>query len=174
MAVIEEHPNIKAFLDTIAYAEGTPLYGDQDGYNVLFGGETFSDCSDHPRKAITRRMGQSSITSSAAGRYQFLTRTWDAIVKQYGFRGRFIPEAQDLAAIKLIQERKAYQDIINGDFDTAARKVSNIWASFPGAGYGQPEKKLDELRDVYIKAGGKLRGEESTMLSKLNPFKDKE
>ena len=158
MAIIKEHKNILAFLDTIAYAEGTPKYGKEDGYNVMFGGETFSDYSDHPRKAITRKMGNSTITSTAAGRYQFLSRTWDAIVKQYGFRGRFIPEAQDLAAIKLIQERKAYQDIINGDFDIAVRKVSNIWASFPGAGYGQPEKKLEELRNVYLKAGGKIRG----------------
>lgn len=34
MAVIKEHENILAFLDTIAYAEGTPKYGKEDGYNV--------------------------------------------------------------------------------------------------------------------------------------------
>ena len=41
MAVIKEHENILAFLGTIAYAEGTPLYDKQEGYNVMFGGETF-------------------------------------------------------------------------------------------------------------------------------------
>lgn len=175
MSVIKEHENIKAFLDMIAYAEGTINYGNEDGYNVLFGGETFDNgYVDHPRKAITRRMGNSSITSSAAGKYQFLTRTWDAIVKQYGFKGRFTPEAQDLAAIKLIQERKAYDDIKNGDFAKAVGKVRNIWASLPGAGYGQPEKKLKDLEKVYKEAGGWLRGEKPSMLSNINPFTDKE
>lgn len=179
MAVIKEHENIKAFLDMIAYAEGTPKYGNQDGYNVLFGGETFNnEYVDHPRKAITRRMGSTSITSTAAGRYQFLTRTWDSIVKQYGFKGRFTPEAQDLAAIKLIQERKAYDDIKNGDFSKAVAKVRNIWASLPGAGYGQPEKKLKDLEKVYKEAGGWIKGEKPSMLSSamtsLNPFNGKE
>lgn len=154
MAVINEHVNIKAFLDTIAFAEGTPRYGDKDGYNVMFGGETFSDYSDHPRKRISKKMGNVVITSTAAGRYQFLSRTWDAIVATYGFKGRFIPEAQDLAAIKLIKERKAYDDIIDGRFAQAVAKCSNIWASFPGAGYGQPEKKLEVLEKAYRGFGG--------------------
>lgn len=157
MSVINEHPNIKAFLDMIAYAEGTPRYGKEDGYNVLFGGGTFDNgYVDHPRQAITRRMGKSEITSTAAGRYQFLSRTWDAIVKQYGFKGRFIPEAQDLAAIKLIMERKAYEDVRAGRFSVAVKRCSNIWASLPGAGYGQPEHKLESLVVAYQKAGGTL------------------
>lgn len=69
MAVINEHENVKAFLDMLAFAEGTINYGKEGGYDVLFGGETFSNgYLDHPRKAITRRMGKTSITSSAAGR----------------------------------------------------------------------------------------------------------
>jgi len=153
MSVIKEHPNIRAFLDMIAFAEGTPKYGSENGYNVLFGGGTFDNgYVDHPRKKITRKMGGSSITSTAAGRYQFLERTWDAIVKQYGFRGRFIPEAQDLAAIKLIMERRAYDDIKDGRFEVAVDKCRNIWASLPGAGYGQPEKKMETLLVEYKKA----------------------
>lgn len=154
MAIIEEHKNVKAFLDMLAFSEGTIHYGKNDGYDVLFGGGTFTDYSDHPRQKITRKMGSTSITSTAAGRYQFLSKTWDAIVKTYGFRGRFIPEAQDLAAIKLIRERKAYDDVVAGKFKSAVTKCRSIWASLPGAGYGQPEHKLEALREAYTKAGG--------------------
>lgn len=157
MAVIEEHPNVKAFLDMLAVSEGTVKYGAKDGYDVLFGGETFDNgFVDHPRIKVTRRMGGKSITSTAAGRYQHLARTWDDIVKRYGFRGRFTPEAQDLAAIKLIQERRAYEDVKAGRFTVAVEKCRNIWASLPGAGYGQPEHKLETLVTAYQKAGGQL------------------
>ena len=33
-------------------------------------------------------------------------------------------------------------------------KVKNIWASLPGAGYGQHENKLDKLITAYKDAGG--------------------
>lgn len=157
MAVIDEHPNVKAFLDMLALSEGTVKYGKNDGYDVLFGGGTFDNgYVDHPRIKVTRPMGGKSITSTAAGRYQHLSRTWDDIVKRYGFRGRFTPEAQDLAAIKLIQERRAYDDVKAGRFPEAVKKCRNIWASLPGAGYGQPEHKLDTLVAAYQKAGGQL------------------
>lgn len=147
--------NVLAFLDMLAASEGTIRYGKDDGYDVLFGGQTFSNgYVDHPRQRVTRTMAGKPITSSAAGRYQFLERTWDAIVKQYGFRGRFTPEAQDLAAIKLIKERGALPDVQAGRFEIAVGKCKNIWASLPGAGYGQPEHKLETLLAAYQKAGG--------------------
>ena len=155
MAVINEHPNVKAFLDMLATSEGTIRYGKEDGYNVLFGGGTFDNgYVDHPRQKITKTMNGKPITSTAAGRYQFLERTWDAIVKGYGFKGRFTPEAQDLAAIKLIKEQRAYDDIVAGRFEDAVKKCRNIWASLPGAGYGQPEHKLETLVAAYRLAGG--------------------
>ncbi|MBE0437784.1 MAG: hypothetical protein IBX56_18520, partial [Methylomicrobium sp.] len=41
---------IDAFLDMIAYAEGTVRFGSENGYNVIVGGSTFDDYKDHPRK----------------------------------------------------------------------------------------------------------------------------
>jgi muramidase (phage lysozyme) len=35
-------------------------------------------------------------------------------------------------------------------------RVRNIWASLPGAGYGQPEHKIEKLRAAYVAAGGVL------------------
>jgi muramidase (phage lysozyme) len=41
-----------------------------------------------------------------------------------------------------------------GYISVAIDKVKNIWASLPGAGYGQHENKLDKLITTYKDAGG--------------------
>lgn len=152
MAVISEEnaggKNVLAFLDMLAWSEGTStIKASDDGYNVIVGGGLFSDYSDHPRKLVS--LPRYGIKSTAAGRYQFLSRTWDAIVRNYGFRGRFIPEAQDLAAIKLLMECGAYKLIQRGKIAEAAAKAAPIWASLPGAGYGQREHQLVKLLEIY-------------------------
>ena len=45
--------NRKAFLDMIAFSEGTIKYGDQNGYNVIVGGILFDSYKDHPRRLMT-------------------------------------------------------------------------------------------------------------------------
>lgn len=140
--------NVLAFLDMLAWSEGTStIRASDDGYNVLVGGELFHDYSQHPGQLIW--LPRYQIHSTAAGRYQFLKRTWDAIVRVYGFRGRFIPEAQDLAAIKLLTECKALPAIQAGRIEDAIALAAPIWASLPGAGYGQREHALARLLEVY-------------------------
>jgi len=140
--------NVLAFLDMLAWSEGTcTIKGSDDGYNVLVGGELFHDYSRHPGKLVW--LPRYRIHSTAAGRYQFLKSTWDAIVRVYGFRGRFIPEAQDLAAIKLLTECRAIQAIKAGMIEEAIALAAPIWASLPGAGYGQREHALARLLEVY-------------------------
>ncbi len=140
--------NALAFLDMLAWSEGTStIKASDDGYNVLVGGALFCDYSAHPRVLVP--LPRYGISSTAAGRYQFLARTWDAIVKNYGFKGRFIPEAQDLAAIKLLTECGAMPHIKTGDIRTAIQRAAPIWASLPGAGYGQREHKLANLLEIY-------------------------
>lgn len=143
--------NIKAFLDTIAYAEGTLLFGNEDGYNVIVGGSLFHDYSDHPRVLVN--IPNHGIKSSAAGRYQVLQRYWDHYKKPLKLTD-FSPSSQDAYAVNMFVETKALSYIEEGDFDEAARRVSSRWASFPDAGYGQPEKKLEDLRHYYQLAGG--------------------
>ena len=148
--------NIRALLDTIAFSEGTDKPGQQtkdSGYDVVVGGGLFSGYKDHPRQLINLpRLG---IKSTAAGRYQLLARYYDAYKKSLGLPD-FSPLSQDKIAIQQIRERKALPLIEAGKFDAAISAISNIWASLPGAGYGQHEHKLDTLRQVYLKAGGKL------------------
>ena len=47
--------------------------------------------------------------------------------------------------------------IDRGDIRRAIDRCSNIWASLPGAGYGQFEHKADSLIAKFKEAGGTVR-----------------
>jgi muramidase (phage lysozyme) len=148
--------NLRAFLDTIAYSEGTDKPGQPTndcGYDVLVGGGLFVGYSDHPRKLIDLpRLG---IKSTAAGRYQILARFYDAYKSQLGLPD-FSPASQDKIAVQLIRECKAFDDVAAGRIAAALDKCRSRWASLPGAGYGQHEHSLDALVAVFKQKGGML------------------
>lgn len=123
--------NIRAFLDMLAVSEGTYGHGNS-GYNVLVGGELFHGYSRHPHILVNLGHG---LKSTAAGRYQFLARTWDALAKKLHLPD-FSPRSQDSAAEELIREKRALADVADGRFARAVHKCAPIWASLPGAGYG--------------------------------------
>ena len=52
-----------------------------------------------------------------------------------------------------IKERGALPMIDRGDIRQAIDRCSNIWASLPGAGYGQFEHKADSLIAKFKEAG---------------------
>lgn len=146
--------NVLAFLDMLAFAEIGPtmLAKSDDGYNVLVGSLphkmlTFDSYATHP--AIYHK----GTNSTAAGRYQILSRYWPHYAKQLKLPD-FGPESQDLYAVHQFRERKALHLIQDGKLIDAIARVKNIWASLPGAGYGQREHKLADLLEVYEKAGG--------------------
>ncbi|MFP0098290.1 lysozyme [Escherichia sp. AP1362] len=149
------NPQRKAFLDMLAWSEGTDN-GRQPtknhGYDVIVGGSLFTDYADHPRKLITLNP---RLKSTAAGRYQLLARYWDAYCKQLGLND-FSPTSQDAVALQQIKERGALPLIDRGDIRQAIDRCSNIWASLPGAGYGQFEHKADALIAKFKAAGGKV------------------
>ena len=144
---IRKNPNVKAFLDTIAWAEGTAR---PDGYRLLFTGAKFSSLADHPREIRCELSGTQRRCSSAAGRYQFLETTWDEVALELGLTD-FSPFSQDLAAIELIKRNGALVDVELRRFESAIGKLAPIWASLPGNGYGQPQKSTKELKAVYQK-----------------------
>jgi len=84
--------------------------------------------------------------------YEFL-RQLEAYKKTLGLKD-FSPLSQDLIALQQIRERRALPLIQAGKIREAIKAVSNIWASLPGAGYGQHEHKIADLLAVYRKAGG--------------------
>lgn len=145
------HSNIAAFLDMLAFSEGTVKFGNDDGYNVIVGGTLFKDYSKHPN--ISVKLPKLGIFSTAAGRYQLLGRYW-VPYKMLLRLNDFSPISQDAIAIRMIREQKAYADIVEGRFSEAISKCHNIWASLPGAGYGQHEHSLGRLLAEYLRCGG--------------------
>lgn len=137
--------NVQAFLKLIRTGEGTlgPA-----GYRTMFGGSRFNDFSSHPYRAISK----SGITSTAAGAYQFLDKTWNSVSKKYGLSD-FSPRSQDIAALALIKQRGALEDVMAGRFDAAIAKCNKEWASLPGSPYGQPTLTYDKARQVLASAG---------------------
>ena len=111
-----------------------------------------TDYSDHPRKLAHKPQ----LKSTGAGRYpKLLSRWWDAYRKQLGLKD-FSP-SQDAVALQQIKERGALPMIDRGDIRQAIDRCSNIWASLPGAGYGQFEHKADSLIAKFKEAGGTVR-----------------
>lgn len=143
--------NRAAFLAAIRYAEGT---AGERGYNTMFGYRYFDSFADHPRQYFDYTdMSGRTLKTSAAGAYQIIVRTWDALRARLGLPD-FSPASQDAAALELIRERGALADVDAGRFADAVRKVSKVWASLPGAGYAQPERALSSLYAAYRSAGG--------------------
>jgi muramidase (phage lysozyme) len=129
-----KNQNVQAFLALIRHCEGA-------GYKTLFGGGIVENTDDHPRIAVTRTLGGKPITSTAAGAYQFLSRTWDECVKALDLPD-FSPASQDQAALYLIERRRALPAVMEGDWTTAIERCNREWASLPGSPYGQPTKSL--------------------------------
>ncbi|WP_049104523.1 glycoside hydrolase family 104 protein, partial [Burkholderia cenocepacia] len=136
--------NRVAFLDAIAVSEiGSPLLAkSDDGYNVLVGSTAsrpllFSSYASHPN-VLNRQI---RVPSTAAGRYQILTRWWRIYQAQMQLPD-FGPVSQDRYALQQLREHGALPLIDAGRFREAIAKVSNVWASFPGAGYGQHENDI--------------------------------
>lgn len=148
--------NLKAFLDMLAFSEIGPalLAKSDNGYDVLVGSTPrqpllFDSYVDHP--GILNK----ACNSTAAGRYQLLKRYAFAYTKLLSLPD-FSPASQDAIAIQQIKERKALPLIEAGKIPEAIAACSNIWASLPGAGYGQHENELDKLIAAYVAAGGVL------------------
>lgn len=149
-------PNQKAFLDMLAWSEGTEtVLGSDRGYNVMVGGHLFHDYADHPRQRVF--IPNLNLSSTAAGRYQLLARYFDAYRLQLHLPD-FSPASQDAIALQQIRERDAFPDIAAGRIQAAIDKCSNIWASLPGRGntYGQALRPVAALLKHYVDAGGCL------------------
>lgn len=148
MASASISPNMAAFLTVIRKAEGTDT---ANGYRYLFGStptneKLFTSFADHPRKyAKFTDLSGATKNTSAAGAYQFISTTWDRIKNKLGLPD-FSPQSQDLAAIELIKENGAYNDVEAGNLEAAVSKLRKVWASLPGSNVNQPTRSMATIR----------------------------
>jgi len=147
-------PEVRATLDTIAWAEGA-------NYNTLYGGGTFTIGGPHPNRAITA----GRYTSTAAGRYQFLKSTWDSL----GL-ANMSETNQDIGALMLINRRGALDEILAGDFAGALRSgaLGREWASLPYSPYGQTNRTESQVLNYYNNALAALGGVGATVPVNVN------
>ena len=155
--------NRKAFLDMLAVSEGTSTskVTKCNGYDVIVIGtdgvhELITDFSTHPFANGLRPskvFNSKGEKSSASGRYQFMKKDWNHYRDLLNLPD-FGAESQDKWALQLIKECRALPAIDAGNFDEAVYLCRKIWASLPGAGYGQHENKIEKLRNAYLAAGG--------------------
>ena len=74
--MVEINNQRKAFLDMLAWSEGTDNGRQKTrnhGYDVIVGGELFTDYPHHPRQTCHAKP---KTQSTGAGRYQLLSRWW--------------------------------------------------------------------------------------------------
>lgn len=168
--------NVCAFLDMTAVAEiGIPMLKDprtDDGYRVIVGSIPsklilINDYADHPRQLVKIRKG---LSSTAAGRPQILSRYWDHY-KEFLDLPDFGPVSQDLYAIQQLREQRALPLIQEGRIADAIERCSNIWASFPGAGYGQHEQSMQRMLHEYQRARGELCDADKTWYERTKAIK---
>jgi len=143
----------KALHDAIAFAEGTQGRGRNDGYDVGYAYRNFTSCARHAGR-VTCGGG---YCSTAAGRYQFLKRTWDATSRDIDADG-FGADDQERGAEYLIQRVRRVtvpaRAMTATEFSNALKKLSYEWASLPPGRYGQPIKTESQVRAAYCQSLG--------------------
>jgi muramidase (phage lysozyme) len=105
---------------------------------------TVTNFAQHPNILVQVQPG---LNSTAAGRYQFLYRTWTGLnLADFGARN------QDIGAVMLLQQAGSINPLLTGDVRTAASNANGIWASLPNSPYGQPTRAMTDFQTQYNNA----------------------
>jgi muramidase (phage lysozyme) len=163
LAMAGGDPYIRALMRTISVSESN----DPNPYGLLYGGEHFSEWENHPDRCIKIVSGPNEGNcSTAAGRYQFITSTWQEKAHQYhpkpeGWlfwqRYSFDPESQDRVLYRWLTDAEAWKMDIStqlkaGQLQTVLQNLSGTWTSL---GYGietnQMSPYLGEMYQKFLK-----------------------
>jgi murein DD-endopeptidase MepM/ murein hydrolase activator NlpD/muramidase (phage lysozyme) len=153
-----KNDNIRAMLNVIASCEGAT-------YNTIVTYKKLYSYADHPRQY------QRSVNSDAAGRYQFISTTWDSY-KRFAGATDFSPHNQDLVAIVLIHRKQfALKEVLSGNIEAAMNKLSHEWASLPPWRYSkQGVCTLSDVKKKFAAFKGKRLGDGAVALGDtINP-----
>ncbi|MDD5650566.1 MAG: glycoside hydrolase family 104 protein [Candidatus Nanoarchaeia archaeon] len=147
LALKDGDPYILAFMRAITVGEGTakPTSKCPDPYRIKFGGECFTG-DKHPDDCVPYK----NTCSTAAGRYQFLSKTWmNWCVKYQVPCDQFTPINQDLVVYYELKARGLDKLLAAGDLNGALDKTKGTWASLPGSPYGQPTLTDIDFENIY-------------------------
>lgn len=152
-------PEYRALLDAIAWAEGTDCH-----YNMMAGRMLFTNFTAHPietgempKTGTPFTVRWRKVYTTAAGRYQFLHRTYLTLKNEAGlFQTGFNPEEQDKAAKYLVEKQGITQETLDEamktkNFTEIWNSLSWIWASLPC----DESKKLRRDRRTCYKGRGR-------------------
>lgn len=167
---LQQNPNILAFADTVARAEGTDFRNNSKnfGYSMMIGGEHDTDFSRHPFAGNQgSRIRAPRHNSTASGRFQMMDFNYSKIQagRQFGkgansdlasiFQGEnpgsFSPAVQDLYFIASLKSRGILDKVLQGDFSGAlqSKGIAQHYASLQSGsrksaygGQGTPEGQL--------------------------------
>ena len=96
--MVEINNQRKAFLDMLAWSEGTDNGRQKTrnhGYDVIVGGELFTDYSDHPHKLVLRQKNSNQQAPDATASFPLV----GCLPQQLGLKG-FSPKSQDAVALQ--------------------------------------------------------------------------
>ena len=147
--MVEINNQRKAFLDMLAWSEGTDNGRQKTrnhGYDVIVGGELFTDYSDHPQTCHAKPKTQINRRRTLPASFPLV-----GCLPQAAWLERLLRKVRTLWHCSRLRSVALYLAIDRGDIRQAIDRCSNIWASLPGAGYGQFEHKADSLIAKFSK-----------------------
>jgi muramidase (phage lysozyme) len=133
------HPNVQKGLQYINAYEGSPKANQGFGYREI------KDLSDHPNQAVT--FNKNGDKTTAAGKYQIIDSTWKDQAKKQGLND-FSEENQDRAAVGILRDTGALDDLKKGDFESAKKKMGTQWSSIPGSTIGKATGQIPKLNET--------------------------
>lgn len=147
-------PHLRALMRTISAAESNT----KDPYRLLYGGKRVKDLSVHPDECIRIVNGPNvDNCTTAAGRYQFLTTTWEREARKYHperpawyevwERPSFEPVYQDQVVHDWLADAEVWGvDLAallrEGEVDRVLKLLSGTWTSL---GYGIEDNSMTAL-----------------------------
>lgn len=152
-------PYVRALMRTISASESNV----SRPYSVIYGGEYFQGWNSHPDKCVHIPVGPNTGNcSTAAGRYQFITTTWEDQAAKYHPEQpkvlfwrpyRFDPKSQDEVLHRWLSDSREWGDDLpqllrEGQIEVVLRILSPTWTSL---GYGIETNSMSAyLPEIYF------------------------